>query len=66
MNLVRITKVINALANSNDADLIPLYKRKREELVIEINKDVVKTGLPAMTLHQLLLLSPEPELAATI
>ena len=39
------------------------YINQRIELVAEINKDVVALGQREMTLKEMLLLSPKPELA---
>ena len=62
MNLVEVTELINAIP-SDEIEMREYYINRRIELVAEINKDVVALGQREMTLNDMLLLSPKPELA---
>ena len=62
MNLVEVTELINAIP-SDEIEMRELYIRERAKLVEEINKDVVALGQREMTLNDMLLLSPRPDLA---
>ena len=66
MNLVELTILINHPEVQKDQEMLDLHIRMREQLIVEINADIVKLGLPAMTLKELLLASPSPHLAQTV
>lgn len=65
MNLVEVTKLLEAIPQ-DDVEMIDFYHDRRNELVREINKDLAVLGMQELSLKELLLISPEPKLAATV
>lgn len=66
MNLVEVTQLINHPEVQAEPELVEMYVKKRQALVDEINEAMAAVDAPAMTLKEMLLTSPNPQLAETV
>ena len=51
---------------TKDLDILKWLTEQRDHVVNEINDEITYFGAPCLTLQELLVLSPTPELALTI
>jgi len=66
MNLLEITKLINSIPEE-DYKFKEFYTKKRQGLVDEINMAILETnGGRNLSLYEMLLATPEPDLAETV